>query len=197
MFLFNRSTIFGIALVLILTACGGGGGDGGTTYNYDVTSATFFTEGVQVAVARFGISGSCAGGVTGVTSAITRVGAGTVSTQGSVSFSFTTGIIPPMVEGVYIDNNASRTLDFGDRVWGNNAFDLGGFCFDAYDTDQAFDWGSIAGSIGSTIYQGGELAYRAEPGSESELMINNVIIVDVDGYNSINLDGEGYDRMQL
>jgi len=195
MFLFNRSTIFGIALVLIITGCGGGGGDAGTTYNYDVTSATYFTEGVQVAVVRFGISGSC-GAITGVTSDITRVGAGTVSTQGSVSFSFTTGITPPMFEGVYIDNNASGNLDFGDRVWGNDAFDLGGFCFDAYDTNQVFDWESIAAVYGSTLYQGGPVAYRSEPGSGHELMINNVIIVDGDGYNSINLDGSGFDLMQ-
>ena len=185
-------TLF-VGLIAGLPNCGGGGG--GTTYNYDVTSATYFTEGVQVAVVRFGISESCSN-FTGVTSDITRVGAGTVSTQGSVSFSFTTGITPPMVEGVYIDNSASGTLDYGDRVWGYDAFDLGGFCFDAYDTDQTFDWDSIAAVYGSTTYQGGEQAYRSELGSESELMINNVFIVDVDGYNSINLDGDGYDRMQ-
>ena len=31
MFLFNRSTIFGIAILFVLTACGGGGGGGGST----------------------------------------------------------------------------------------------------------------------------------------------------------------------
>jgi hypothetical protein len=118
-----RGMLLSIAYILgvigIVASGGGGGGDGdddsggdggGTTYNYTVTSATFFTGGQQVAVVRFGISDSCSN-TTGVTSAITRVGSGTVDTPGTVSFSFTTEITPPMFESVYIDNNASGNLD--------------------------------------------------------------------------------------
>ena len=65
MFLFNRSTIFGIALVLLLTACGGGGGGGGgftpidTTVDYDISKALFGTPGVSRTLTG---SGTDAGG---------------------------------------------------------------------------------------------------------------------------------------
>lgn len=182
------SGIYILGTLGIVASGGGGGGgddeDDGTTYNYTVTSATWLTGGQQIAVIRFGISGNCSA-PTGVTSPITRVGAGTVNTPGTVSFSFTTEITPSMLESVYIDNNASGNLDNGDRVWGNNSNDLAGACFDAIDTDQTFDWEDIAAAFGSTIYTGAPQAFRSEPGSEPELMIDNAIIVDGDGYDSI------------
>ena len=187
------SIILFVGLITGLSNCGGGDGPPpGTTYNYTVTSATYFTGGEQVAVIRYGISGSCLA-ITGVTSAITRVGAGTVSTPGTVSFSFTTEITPPMIESVYIDNNASGNLDSGDRVWGDNPNDFAGGCFDALNADQTFDWEVVAADFQailgllqpSIIYTGGVEAFRNEPGSEPELMINNAIIVDGDGYDSI------------
>jgi len=188
-----KRVIFTTVAVLILNACGGGdGGDGGTTYNYTVTSTTWFTGGQQVAVVRFGISGSCSN-ITGVTSGLTRVGAGTVSTPGAVSFSFTTGITPPFMESVYIDNNASENLDNGDRVWGDNPNDFMGVCFDAIAVNQTLDWEDFAAqlqartgsSVPSILYTGPPQAFRGEAGSEPELMIDNTIIVDGDGYDSM------------
>ena len=185
-----------VGFIVGLSACGGGGDGGeggGTTYNYTVKSTTFLTGGQQVAVIRFSISGSCSV-PTGVTSAITHVGAGTVGTPGEVSFSFATEITPPMFESVYIDNNASGNLDSGDRVWGDNPNDLVGACFNAFNTDQTFDWEVVAAhiqaSLGlsqpSIIYTGAPQAYRSDPGSEPELMIDNPIIVDGDGYDSMH-----------
>jgi hypothetical protein len=176
-----------------LSACGDDDdGGGGTTYNYTVTSTTFFTGGQQVAVIRFSISGSCSA-PTGVTSAIKRVGAGTVGNPGNVSFSFKTEVTPPMFESVYIDNNASGNLDSGDRVWGDNPNDLFGACFNDFNTDQTFDWEVVAAqfqaglglSQPSIIYTGASQAFRSEPGSEPELMIDNAIIVDGYGYDSL------------
>jgi hypothetical protein len=200
------SGIIPLVMLTLLSACGGGSGgsggsggggggddeDDGTSYNYTVASATWLTGGQQVAVIRFGLSGNCSA-PTGVTSPITRVGAGTVNTPGTVSFSFTTEITPPMVESVYIDNNASGNLDNGDRVWGDNPNDLAAACFDAINADQTFDWEVVAAqfqaalglSQPSIIYTGGVEAFRSEPGSEPELMMNNAIIVDGDGYDSI------------
>ena len=185
-------------LVLFLPSCGGDDGDGGdggddgTTYNYTVTSTTFFTGGQQVAVVRVGISGNCSS-PTGVTGATTRMGAGTVSTPGTVSFSFTTVVTPPMVESVYIDNNASGNLDNGDRVWGDNPNGFRAVCFDALNTDHTFDWEVVAAQLQATwglfqpsiIFTGAPQSLRSEQGSEPELMIDNAIIVDGDGYDSI------------
>jgi len=192
MFLFNRSTIFGIALLLILSACGGGGsGSGsGTTYNYTVTSATWFTGGQQVAVVRFSVIGGC---LTPTNfGAITRVGEGTVTIPGTTAFSFTTGITPPIFESVYIDNNANGFLDSGDRVWGDEPNDLYGWCFNFLGSDQTFDWeveaAQIQANLGllqpSIIYTGPPQSFRIGSGSEPELMIQKDTIVDGDGYDN-------------
>lgn len=181
---------------LSIVSSGGGNGDGdgdeSITYNYTVTSANYFTGGQQVAVIRFGISGSCSD-VKDVTSGITRVGDGTVTTPGTVSFSFTTDITPPMFESVYIDNNASGNLDNGDRVWGDNPNDLIGACWDNFSTDQVFDWEVVAIQLqdfltlaqSSIIYTGPPQAFRGEPGLELGLTMKNSVIADTNcsGYS--------------
>ena len=185
-------TVIYLMGIIGIVASGGGDGNDGTTYYYTVMSETYFTGGQQVAVVRFGISGSC-DYPTGVTSNITRVGSGTVETPGTVSFSFTTGITPPMFESVYIDNNASGNLDYGDRVWGDNPDDLAGVCFDAFYAEQTFDWEVIAAQIQaelglsqpSIIYTGPAQTFRKMVDLEQMLIINNAIIVDGDGYDSI------------
>ena len=189
-------TVIYLMGIIGIVATGGGGGDGddngGTTYNYTVTSATYFTGGQQVAVVRFGLSGSCAN-PTGITSNITRVGSGTVNIPGTVSFSFTTKITPPMLESVYIDNNASGNLDNGDRVWGDNPNDLAGACFDALGAEQTFDWEVVAAQLQaelglsqpSIIYTGPPQSFRNMADPEQMLSIDNAIIVDGDGYDSI------------
>jgi hypothetical protein len=93
-----------------------------------------------------------------------------------------------MVEGVYIDVNGNGILDFGDQVWGNDPSDAGGFCFDVFDTDQVFDWDAIAANVGSTMYTGPDQTFRNVTDSELESMIDNAIIVDGDGYDSIKLE---------
>jgi hypothetical protein len=190
--------VYTLGVVGILASGGGGSGDseddsGGRKYSYRVTSARFFTGGQQVAVIRFTLSGSCAS-PTGVTSDITRVGAGTVRNPGKVSFSFTTELGPPLFESVYIDNNASGNLDNGDRVWGDDPNDAFGLCFDVFDSRQDFDWEVVGVQIqtalglaqSSIIYTGVDQPYRSEPGLKPRSMIDNAIIVDGDGYDSIN-----------
>lgn len=183
--------IFVLGILGILASGGGGGGDGNTTYNYTVTSTNYLTGGQQVAVVRFGISGSCSG-ITGITSAVTRVGAGTVSTPGTVSFSYTTNINPPMVESVYIDNNASGNLDPGDRVWGDDPNDLFGVCFDNFGTTQWFDWEIIAAQIQtafglsqpSVIYTGAAQTFRSDQERESGLLVMRSMPAEGDGYSN-------------
>lgn len=181
-----------IGFIVGLTACGGSGdGDGGTTYDYSIRSTTFFTGGQQVAVVRYKIiSGNCSSHTR--EGPITLVGAGTVVTPGTVSFSFTTGVTPPVFESVYIDNNASGNLDKGDRVWGDDSNNLFGFCFDALNTRQTFDWEVEAAQIQalmglarpSIIYTGPDRSFRAEPGSKTEVMIDKAFIVEGDGYDA-------------
>ncbi len=187
-----KITLF-IGITTWLAGCGSSNDPDPPIYNYTVTSVTWFTaSGEQVAVVRFTISGSCAA-PTGVISALTRVGAGTVINPGTVSFSFTTGLTPPFVESVYIDNNASGNLDAGDRVWGDDPNDLAGMCADVYAINQVFDWETVAANIQaalgltqpSIIYTGAPQAFRGESDSAPELMINNTIIVDGDVYDSI------------
>ena len=103
-----------------------------------------------------------------------------------------------MFESVYIDINGSGNLDFGDRVWGNNPNDLGALCFNNFNTDQTFDWDAVAAGVfgGSTFYTGPTQLFRGATNSELELM-NNAIIVDGGGYDSINMDDDVYDRIKL
>ena len=72
-------------------------------------------------------------------------------TPGTVSFSFTTGITPPIFESVYIDNNANGVLDSGDRVYGDDPLDFFGFCFDSLGSDQTFDWEVEAAQIQAAL----------------------------------------------
>ena len=189
----NRRVCLHIGLALLLSACGGGGGgDDRKTYRYTITSTSFFTGGQQVAVVRFGISGSCSN-ITGVTSDLTRVGSGTVTTPGTVSFKFKTDITPPMMESVYIDNNASGNLDAGDLVWGDDPNDFFGACFDKFATKQSFDWELVGAQIQASAglfrpwitYTGAANAFRSLPNAESELSTEHAIIVEGDGYDSI------------
>ena len=210
-------------LATIIGSGGNGDGDGDRTYEYNITSTTYFTGGQEVAVIRFGISGSC-NAFTGVTTPITRVGSGTVTSPGSVSFSFTTDINPPFVESVYIDNNASGNLDSGDRVWGDNPNDLAASCFDAMNSNQTFDWEVVAAQIQailglsqpSIIYTGPSQSFRTQPSSGTDILNEDVINVDGDDYNSIQesvteselfqpqfmidnfitVDGDSYDSIQ-
>ena len=116
----------------------GGNGNDDPTYTYNITSANFFTGGEQIAVVRYGISGSCANVIT--TTATVRVGAAPVVVPGSVSITFTTSITPPIFESVYIDNDASGNLNAGDRVWGDDPNSFFGYCFDSLGGIQNFDW---------------------------------------------------------
>jgi hypothetical protein len=183
-----KHIILFVGLIAGLSACGGGDDD--ITYNYTVTSATWFTGGEQVAVARSKVNGSCAAPTS--FDPITRVGAGTVVTPGTVSFSFTTGVTPPIFESVYIDNNANGFLDSGDRVIGDDPNFFFGWCFDSLTTDDTFDWevsaAQIQADLGllqpSIIYTGPPQSFRSESGSEAELMIDKAIIVDGEGYHS-------------
>jgi len=187
--LLRFGTLLFLTSLLALNSCGGGGG-GGSTYNYTVTSTTFFTGGQQVTVVRFSVVGGCSAPTS--FGAITRVGGGTVVTPGTVAFSFTTGITPPVFESVYIDNNANGFLDSGDRVWGDDPNDLFGWCFNSLGSDQTFDWEveatQIQADLGllqpSIIYTGLPQSFRIESGSEPELMIHKAMIVDGDGYDS-------------
>lgn len=180
-----------VGLVLGLSACGGkGDGDGGTTYDYAITSTSFFTGGQKVNVIRYKIiSGDCSSHTReGPT---TLVGSGTVVTPGEVSFAFTTGVTPPIFESIYIDNNASGNLDKGDRVWGDDPNNLYGYCFDALNTRQTFDWEVEAAQIQalmglarpSTIYNGPDRSFRHEPDSKPVLTVGNAFVVDGDGYD--------------
>ena len=185
---------FAALLILAFAGCGGGGGGGGggVTYNYTVTSANFFPAGVQVATIRFGFSGTCSN-ITGITADIQRVGAGTVTTPGTVSYSFTTTITRLFVESVYIDNNASGNLDSGDRVWGENTTDLAAGCFEEpfSSNDQVFDWEDVAEQIrillrnsqASVIYTGSSNSFSYEPDSETQLNLESIVIFG-DGYNN-------------
>ena len=141
-------TLFPLGMLLVamfLGACSDDD-DGGTNYQYTVTSANFFPAGVQVAVVRAAVTGLC-GAPAGVDVPLTRVGSGTVDTPGTVTFSFTTGIVSTFLESLYIDNNASGNLDSGDRVWGENPNDFAGACFSQLSSPQAFDWEAIAEQI--------------------------------------------------
>ena len=184
-----KHIILFVGLIAGISACGVDDDD--KTYNYTVTSATWFTGGQQVAVIRIKHPNSCADHTND--GEPERVGVGAVDSPGTVSFSFTTGITSSFFESVYIDNNANGNLDNGDRVWGDEPDKTWGYCFDSLSADQYFDWEVVAQQIQSSgglsqpsiIYTGPPKTFRGEPGSEPESMIYNAIIVDVDGYNSI------------
>jgi len=191
-------TLIGMLALFVVVAidgCHSGGdsdSDDRTTYNYRITSANFFKGGEQVAVIRFGLVGSCLN-PRGVTSDITRVGAATVKTPGTVSFSFKTDITPPMFESVYIDNNASGNLDYGDRVWGDDPYDSYGACWDSFGVSQVFDWEVVASQIQaimglsqpSILYAGSPQPYRDDSSSEPGLTIDKAVIAAGDGYDVI------------
>lgn len=168
--------LFPLGMLVIVTLVGACSDDeeAGTSYEYTVTSTSFFSEGVQVAVVRASVEGLCSAPA-GANTPLTRVGAGTVSTAGTVTFSFRTEITSNFVESVYIDNNASGALDSGDRVWGENTNDFAGACFSALSSPQVFDWEEIAeqlriglgNSVASIIYTGDTQSYLS--GSELSL----------------------------
>lgn len=174
--------LLGMLLFVMLVGACSDDEPAGTSYEYTVTSANFFPAGVQVATVRASITGLCSAPA-GVNLPLTRVGSGTVTTPGTVSYSFRTEITSFFVESVYIDNNASGNLDSGDRVWGDNPNDFAGACFDSLTSPQAFDWEVIAeqirialgNAVASVTYTGGAQAFLSgqAPGISAGAQIVN------------------------
>lgn len=138
----------------------------GTLWQYTVNS-TNLSVGRCAGVGRASLSGSTCPTATIISSTRQHVGAGLVSTAGIAAVTWNDGFTGLIFETIYIDVDASNTMNSGDIVFGSTG-NIAGVCFNTATALKMItvDWDAVATSLGSYTYSGADLPYLQEPQGE-------------------------------